>query len=81
MHEYAITKELLRVARETAEKNNIKEVAQVIIEIGNESGYVADSIVYYFETLRESRDRLHNATLICKEILGPKINIKSIKGD
>ena len=81
MHEYAITKELFRVAREAAQKNNMKNIREIVVELGNLSGYVAESIQYYFEELKQSRDTLHKAQLKFKEVNGTDINIKSIKGE
>jgi len=81
MHEYAITKELLRIAREKAKENNLSFVKKIFLELGVLSGYEEDSIRYYFDELKMGGDYLRSAELIVNESVGNEIKITSITGE
>jgi len=53
MHEYPITKRIIEISQEHANKHNAKEVKQINLVVGDYSGYVASSIELYFELLRK----------------------------
>lgn len=53
MHEYPITKRIIEVANEFAEKNNAVKVKRINLVVGDYSGYVADSVELYFEIIAE----------------------------
>lgn len=53
MHEYPITKRIIEIAGEYAEKNNAKEVKVINLVVGDYCGYVASSIELYFELIAE----------------------------
>ncbi|MFU0825737.1 MAG: hydrogenase maturation nickel metallochaperone HypA [Clostridium sp.] len=70
MHEYPITKRIIEIAEEFANKNNGKEVKQINLIVGDYSGYVASSIELYFEIIAEGPlQPLHKA----------KLNIERVK--
>lgn len=43
MHEYPITKRIIEISQEHANKHNAKEVKQINLVVGDYSGYVASS--------------------------------------
>ena len=71
MHEYPITKRIIEIAQEFAEKNNAKEVKQINLVVGDYSGYVASSIELYFDIIAEE-SICKNATLNIERII-PKL--------
>lgn len=81
MHEYAITKELLRTAREAASENGLTEIKEIVVEVGALTTYEKEPILHYFNELKIGGDFLKNAELIIKETLGGEIKIISIKGE
>ena len=54
MHELAITQGILSVVLEAAEQHNSRRVKRIDLVIGDLSGYVDDSVQFYFDIL--SRD-------------------------
>ena len=48
MHEYPITKRVIEIAEEFAKKNQVDEVKQINLVVGDYSGYVGSSIELYF---------------------------------
>ncbi|SEW39908.1 hydrogenase maturation nickel metallochaperone HypA [[Clostridium] fimetarium] len=71
MHEYPITKRIIEIAQEFAQKNNADEVKQINLVVGDYSGYVASSIELYFEIIAED-SICKNATLNIERII-PKL--------
>jgi len=53
MHEYPITKRIIEIADEFAKKNNVHEIKQINLVVGDYSGYVASSIELYFDIIAE----------------------------
>lgn len=53
MHEYPITKRIIEVAEEYAKKNNVDDVKQINLVVGDYSGYVASSIDLYFDLIAQ----------------------------
>lgn len=53
MHEYPITKRIIEIANEFAQKNNAVNVKKINLVVGDYSGYVADSIELYFDIIAE----------------------------
>jgi len=51
MHELAITKSMLDIVLEEAEKAGSKEVGKINLVIGEMTGFVADSVQFYFDFL------------------------------
>ena len=71
MHEYPITKRIIEIADEYAEKNDAKEVKQINLVIGDYSGYVGSSIELYFEIIAEG-SRCERAKLNIERVI-PKL--------
>lgn len=68
MHEYPITKRIIEISQEHANKHNAKEVKQINLVVGDYSGYVASSIELYFGIIAEGT--------VCENA---KLNIKRVK--
>lgn len=70
MHEYPITKRIIEIAEEYAEKNGAAEVKVINLVVGDYCGYVASSIELYFELIAEGsaceKARLHMERVIPK---------------
>ena len=81
MHEFAITKELVKVARETAQKEQIQNVTKIVVELGLLTTYEEESLQYYFKALQPKEDALKDATLVVEENEGNEIKITSIAGE
>ena len=81
MHELAITKELLRISRETAKNNKLSFVREIILELGSLTAYEKEPIIYYFNELKIGGDYLKNADLKIVEKNNNEIKIISVKGE
>lgn len=68
MHEYPITKRIIEISQEYANKYDAKEVKQINLVVGDYSGYVASSIELYFEIIAEGS--------LCQDA---RLNIRRIK--
>lgn len=68
MHEYPITKQIIKTADSYARQNNATEVKAINLVVGEYSGYVASSIELYFEIIASES--------LCKNA---KLNIERIK--
>lgn len=53
MHEYPITKRIIEIAEEYADKNGAAQVTAINLIVGDYSGYVASSIELYFDIIAE----------------------------
>lgn len=54
MHEYPITCEILKIAQEFAQKNSAQRVIEIGLVVGDDSGFIGDSIQMYFEELAKN---------------------------
>lgn len=52
MHEYGVTKSLVDVCNQEAEKNNMKKIYKINLKIGKFTGFSPDSIKFYFDYLK-----------------------------
>jgi len=52
MHEYGVTKSLVDLCNQEAEKNNLKKIFKINLKIGKFTGFSADSIKFYFDYLK-----------------------------
>jgi hydrogenase nickel incorporation protein HypA/HybF len=67
VHELSVTQGILDVVLEVAPQHNARHIKSIDLVIGDLSGYVDDSIQFYFDIL--SRDTLaEGATLIFRRI-------------
>jgi hydrogenase nickel incorporation protein HypA/HybF len=53
MHEYPLTDRIVRIAVETAERQNAKKVTAVSLVIGETSGVIAESVQMYFDMIAQ----------------------------
>ena len=67
MHEYPVTVRIVEIASETAEKNNGR-VRRIDLVVGEDSGFIGDSIQMYFDVMQEGT--------LCE---GATVEIKRIK--
>ena len=67
MHEYSVTKSLVDLCNQEAEKNNIAKVCKINLKIGKFTGFSPDAIQFYFEYLR-SDTRCEEAKIVFDEI-------------
>ena len=81
MHEYAITKELLRNAREAAKDRGLEYVKKIYLDLGLMTGYEKESILYYFNELKIGGDYIKDAELIVNEVPTKGIKITKIIGE
>lgn len=51
MHEYPVTKEIIRIASEAAIKGNASKVKRIALVVGDLSGYASESIQMYFDEI------------------------------
>ncbi len=51
MHEYPATVEIVRLAQNAARSQNAVKVTKIALVIGDQSGYVGDSIHLYFDAV------------------------------
>jgi hydrogenase nickel incorporation protein HypA/HybF len=53
MHEYPITCEILRLAEEKAKGEGAVSVEEISLVVGEQSGFIGDSIKLYFDIIAE----------------------------
>jgi hydrogenase nickel incorporation protein HypA/HybF len=51
MHELPVTKSIVKISSEEAEKHNAKIVKEIRIKVGVLTGLIPDSIQYYFDII------------------------------
>jgi hydrogenase nickel incorporation protein HypA/HybF len=56
MHELSVTEELLKVVLEHARKASAKQVLKVNVVIGDLTGFVSESIQFYFDILSKGTE-------------------------
>jgi hydrogenase nickel incorporation protein HypA/HybF len=54
MHEYGITESLLRIVEDSAREAGVTQVSTIRIVVGALTGFVPDSIQFYFETMSKN---------------------------
>lgn len=69
MHELSITEEMLKLVQEQSAKAGISKVEKINMVVGELTGFVNDSIQFYFDIM--SKDTVaENAQLVFKKIPG-----------
>jgi hydrogenase nickel incorporation protein HypA/HybF len=53
MHEAGISRGILNIVEDAAEKNNLVEILKIVLEIGNFSGVQIDALEFSFNVLRK----------------------------
>ena len=51
MHEFPITQQIVKIAEESALKNNAKKVLKISLVVGETSGIVEESVRMYFDII------------------------------
>ncbi|HEC78882.1 MAG TPA: hydrogenase maturation nickel metallochaperone HypA [candidate division WOR-3 bacterium] len=67
MHEFSVTKSLVDLCIQEAEKNNFKKVYKINLKIGKFTGFSPDSILFYFDYLKPNT-RCSDAEIIFTEV-------------
>jgi len=70
MHEFALTEDLLKVARDEALKHNLVRIDKIIISVGTLSGICVDSIEFAFSFLREEDPLTEKTELVVEKKIG-----------
>jgi hydrogenase nickel incorporation protein HypA/HybF len=63
MHELAVTKSLIESIKQEIKKHGIKKPKQIVLELGSLTGYMSDSISFYFDNLKHEVPELKDAEL------------------
>lgn len=74
MHEYPITKRIIEIAEDYAKKNHALQVKKINLIVGDDSGYVADSINLYFDLIAEGS--LCRGAVLSIERVQPKLRCR-----
>lgn len=53
MHEYPVTLRIIEIAEETARKKNAARVRRIDLVVGEDSGFIGESIQMYFDAAAE----------------------------
>ncbi len=51
MHEYSVTESILKIVIEKANESEAKKVLKINLVIGEDTGFIGDSIQFYFDRL------------------------------
>ena len=70
MHEFALTDDLLKLAREEAERAGLERLDKIVVRIGGLSGVFSDSIEFAFEFLRKESEITKDTELIIEHVDG-----------
>lgn len=71
MHELPITENILKIVNEEADKNNAKKILSIKLIIGELTGYLAESIQFYFDIVSKGT-KCEGAKLIISNVLVKK---------
>jgi hydrogenase nickel incorporation protein HypA/HybF len=55
LHEYSITEEIVNIVSKRAEEENLRNVTEITVVVGDRTGFIGDSIRLYFEVLSEGK--------------------------
>lgn len=67
MHEFGVTKSLVDLCNQEAEKNGFTKIYKINLKIGKFTGFSPDSILFYFEYLKP-QTHCQDAEIIFKEV-------------
>jgi hydrogenase nickel incorporation protein HypA/HybF len=79
MHEYSVTKSLVELCNNEANKNGFKKVYKINLKIGKFTGFSSDCIRFYFDYLRP-KTKCSDAEIIFDEV-PIRIKCKTCKKD
>lgn len=67
MHEFSVTKSLVDLCNNEAEKNNFSSIYKIHLKVGKFTGFSPDSICFYFEHLKPNT-KCKDAEIIFDEV-------------
>jgi len=70
MHEFALTEDLLKLARDEADRAGLARIDKITVRIGGLSGIFTDSIEFAFEFLKKENENTMDADLVIEKIPG-----------
>jgi len=70
MHEFALTEDLLKLAREEAERAGLTSIDKVVVRVGSLSGVFTDSIEFAFGIMCKEHEITKNAQLVIEHVQG-----------
>ena len=71
MHEYSLTRQIVRIACRAAEENAARRVAQVRLVVGGGSGIVPESVQLYFDQI--ARGTLAEGAVLSVRLVPPQM--------
>lgn len=72
MHEYPITKKIIQIAEEYAQKNGYRRVRRIQVVAGDLAGYVPDTVKLYFDEISKGT-RCEGGELLIRRV-EPKLH-------
>lgn len=81
MHELAITQEIVSIVLNACKQNEYSLVKQVVVELGDQTTYKAEPLLYYFDILKQETDELKSAQMIVHEVIGLDCVVKELVVD
>ena len=79
MHELGILRHIAGIVERVADKNMIKAISSITLEIGAESGIVPRYLNKLFPLVAEAIPVLENAKLVVQTVAGNGLVIKEIR--
>lgn len=70
MHEAMIVKKLIEEIEVECNKNNIKTLSKVVVDLGEIATYKSDPIMFYFDSYKKEYDFVKDAEIVVNEIDG-----------
>jgi hydrogenase nickel incorporation protein HypA/HybF len=67
MHEYSVTKSLVDLCNQEADKNSLQKIYKIKLKIGKFTGFSPDSIKFYFDYLKPNTKCIE-AEIIFEEV-------------
>ncbi len=67
MHEYSVTRSLVELCNQEADRNDIKNIYKIHLRVGRFTGFSPDSIRFYFDHLKVDT-KCRSATIVFEEI-------------
>ena len=74
MHEYPVTLRIIDVASDSARENGAEKVKKIKLVMGEDCGYLADSIALYFDII--AAGTLCEGAELCFEYIKPQLRCK-----
>lgn len=75
MHEYPITQQIVKIATEKARENKASRIKKITLVVGEQSGFIGDSIQMYFDFI--AKGTLAEGAILQIENVKPKLKCTS----